>query len=53
MVERRVSRGGIVREMDVDVFVSLDAAERICGWLQNTIEEEKSRSINDREQEES
>lgn len=40
---RRVTRGGIVREMDVDVFVSLEAAEGLCGWLQEKIKEVKHR----------
>ncbi len=43
--ERRVSRGGFVREMDVDVFVTVDVAENFCAWLQEKIEEAKKRQI--------
>lgn len=39
--EKRVSRGGIVREMDVDVVMSIAAAETLCSWLQQKIEEGK------------
>ena len=42
--ERRVSREGIIREMEVDVILSREAAERLVGWLQVKIDELKKRS---------
>lgn len=37
------SRNSIVREMDVDVFLSVDAAELLRNWLDQRINEAKSR----------
>ena len=36
--ELTVSRGSIVREMDVDVFVSPEVAERLRDWLSQQLE---------------
>ena len=36
--DRRVSRPGVVREMDVDVFVSVDVAEQLANWLRDQVE---------------
>ena len=42
--ERRIVREGIVREMDVDVYMPIAAAESLCTWLQEKIAETKKRS---------
>ena len=34
IVEERVTRGGIVREVEVGVVMSADAAERLIAWLE-------------------
>jgi hypothetical protein len=39
-----ISRGSIVREMDVDVFVTVDVAESIRDWLDKRIKEARTRS---------
>lgn len=43
ILDRRVSREGIVREMEVDVILSAHAAEGLIVWLQNKINELKKR----------
>ena len=42
--ERRVSRPGIVRDMDVDVFMSVDVAENFCNWLREQIQTIRART---------
>ena len=42
--DRRVSREGIVREVEVDVILSRQAAEGLVSWLQGKIDELKKRS---------
>jgi len=37
----RVARKGIVREVEVDVMLDVDAAVKIVGWLQKRIEDVK------------
>lgn len=41
--DRRVSKGGIVREMEVDVFLTPEVAEGIKTWLETTIKEARNR----------
>lgn len=41
--DRRVSRGGIVREMEVDVFLTPEVAESIKTWLETKIKEARNR----------
>ena len=45
-----VSRGGIVREMEVDVFLTVEAAENIKQWLDEKINEAIGRNPRSREQ---
>ena len=40
--EERVAREGIVREMEVDVFMTVDAAEALAGWLDDKVKEQKN-----------
>lgn len=42
---RRVSRGGIVREMDVDVYMSVETVESLRNWLTDKIDEAISRQV--------
>ncbi len=41
--DQRVTRDAIIREMDVDVIMTIDAAESLCTWLQNKIDEANAR----------
>lgn len=44
ITDRRIGREGVVREMEVDVVVSQQAAEGLVRWLQEQIGELKKRS---------
>lgn len=37
--EERVCREGIVREMDVDVFMTVDTADSFANWLKDKVKE--------------
>jgi len=37
--ERRVAREGIVREMEIDIFLTVDVAKQLCDWLSKRISE--------------
>lgn len=39
------SRRSIVRELDVDVFVSIEVAERLNIWLDGVIKEAKAKTV--------
>ena len=39
----RISREGIVREIEVNVVLSVDAADRVANWLQERIRELRTR----------
>ena len=41
--EETVAREGIVREMDVDVYVTIEVAESLCNWLEEKIKIVKER----------
>ena len=41
--ERRVSREGMVREMEVDVVTTVESAQSFIVWLQGKIDEAKKR----------
>ncbi|MEY4241366.1 MAG: hypothetical protein RJA14_1062 [Pseudomonadota bacterium] len=42
--EETVSRGGVVREMEVDAFVTLDAAKRMRDWFTARVGELEERN---------
>lgn len=43
VVERRVSRGGVVREMDVDAYMTVETADSLRNWLTTKIDDAKAR----------
>lgn len=47
--DQQVTRGGIVREMDVDVFITLEVASRLIEWLQQKVVEVTTRQKTDPE----
>lgn len=43
ITERRVSREGIVREMEVDVVMTVETAKSFITWLQSKVDEATTR----------
>ena len=41
VIEKRVSRGSIVREMQCDIFLDIEAAENLAVWLLEKVQEAK------------